>query len=247
MKSLKRFSLFILTFGLLLGLVTIKSETASAANAKATVPKSVRITSNAIFESAIQITPASYGDKIKNLKISSKNLKVKQSLINYDQSVKKRKLAFSLYAKKTGTYYVTFNICDSKGKKKSSHKITVYVKNDLPIKSITYGGESMKMTSFDEWILYTDMSFGKFKVTMNKGYKLKKIQYVSYVSYEGDYDEYVTMKNNKKINLPLTWGDDEEEEEMSEFCSLMEVTYVDKYTKKEKKANVNLILNDWSF
>lgn len=243
MKLTKKLSLFVLALGLMFGMAAVKSETVSAAGAKASVPKSVRILSDTVCESAITVIPSAYGDKIKALKSSSKNLKVKQSLIHYDQAFGEKEIAFSLYAKKTGKYYITFNICNSKGKKKSSHKIIVYVKNDLPFKSVTYGGEPLKITESGEWNLDTEKTSGKFKVVMNKGYKLKKIQYVETVSCEGDFDGCKKISNNKKIMLPLTMYDEEEEDEIEDGTIII-VTYVDKYTKTEKKVYMNLFLNN---
>ncbi len=227
-----------------------------AAAKKSTVPKKVRIYVDSVDTDAIQVLYAKEKYQIKNLKTNSKKLIAKQSYQSYEISndgESDNSAEISLYAKKQGSYKVTFDICDEKGnvvEKKVT--VQVFAKNDSPFKKVTYNGKS----SIE---YYTTKSSVKFKVAMNKGYKLKKIEYsvnnISKDEWEDGYNCYTdttwkTIKNGGKVTLNKygyiyasrysygTPGDgyyylnDHWSDEMV-ADTMIRVTYIDKYTKEE--------------
>ncbi len=251
-KMLQRFFLLatlLVTF-LAVGMVS------EASTAESTVPKKVRIYYGDVNYSAIQVKYGEPGSQIKNLKTSNKNLKAKQSFQNIsidsydDMSYEDDNTAeISLYAKKKGTYKVTFDICDADGNTlEKGVEVTVYAQNDSPFKKVTFNGK-------DTWLMQTKGS-GKFKVVMNKGYKLKKIEYstttIQPIESEEGYksvETWKTIKNGKKIKLNKTPGYYAYSYSYGEATdsyyrnrsywrdpltayTYVKITYVDKYTKE---------------
>ncbi len=198
MKSTKKLTTLLATLFLFVGLLAGSCITVSAA---ASVPSKIRIYPNSVYESSIYITLDKPGDVIKNIKTSSKNLKAKETRIyidvDYDGYVDSNSRSISLYATKTGKYTVSFDIYGANNKKKSSKKVTVQV-DTSPLKSITFDGKAIGYT--------TTKSSGKLKVTMNKGYTLKKIEVGKYVKKKSNGTtqtnmKYTKIKNNAKITL----------------------------------------------
>ena len=105
------------------------------------------------------------------------------------------------HAKKKGTYTLTVTIKNAKKKTTCKKKIEVYAEEyATPVKSIKYAGKLCDVGSN----LFTKKS-GKLQVTMNKGFKLQKIEVGKYA--EKAYEEYspeptyVKVKNKKNISL----------------------------------------------
>lgn len=90
------------------------------------------MSSNSFDSSAIYVNlPKAKVCYIKNIKTSSKNLIAKNThyyTTSSDDTYTDTFASIGLYAKKTGKYKVTYNICDKSGNKLSSGKVTVYVK-----------------------------------------------------------------------------------------------------------------------
>lgn len=198
-----------------------------------------------------------YGYTIANLKSSNSKLKVKQSYYSTEEGYSNNSnyATISLYTSKEGTYKVSFDILDGNGKKVSSKKVTVYARNDSPLKTLKLGKNTITSTTINTSNMKTaDNNLligksGKIKVTLAKGYKLKKIEYGIYDKAK-DEIVYSTIKNNKKI----TYGKNATEySSKSEYydedegtytrrnywrksptaSTIIRVTYLDKYTKKE--------------
>ena len=173
------------------------------AYAKATVNSNkVNITANAIYSSQIEVTYSQGDAQIKNIKTSSRNLIAKQTYQDYhgeDRYYSERPYGYArigLYAKKAGNYKVTFDVCDAEGNKVSSHTVQVKAGDSAryssPIKDATFAGKE---------ILYqlSSKKSGKFKVTMNKGYRLKSITMETYNASGRLVSKKI--KNNAKVTL----------------------------------------------
>ncbi len=242
---MKKFSCMVLA---LLMLVTVFSvpTTASAAE-KESVPQKVRIYSGSYDNYAISFDYDNSGDQIKNLKTSSKNLvarQTRQESSSEDSYGSDNSATIGLYAKKEGKYTVSFDIYSKDGStKRSSQKVTVYAKNDSPIKSIKLDGKNIWEEQYTS--AFTTKKSGKLSISMAKGYTLKKIQIRT---YDKNGKEVVkTVKNNKKITLgqySYSYTYSYESEYSSYWRSYwykylnaptyIEITYKDKWTKQNE-------------
>ena len=155
------------------------------------------------------------GYRISNVKSSSSSLLVKKTEENYntysdynydydtDTYKTEKKTGYhdayiSYFAKKAGTYKVSFDVVDTKTNKTVATKtIKVIAKNTVyqdPIRSIKYCGKDVC-----NLYPYTNKTSGKLKVTMRKGYQLVKIE-IGKVNSKG-VREYKKVKNGAKIKL----------------------------------------------
>jgi hypothetical protein len=223
----------IMTLVMVLGLlVTPNSEVQAASTA--TVTKAVHLYVGTCDDNAISVEFTKQWDHIENLKTSSKNLKAKIVGVNlYNDNVKAPYNAkIGLYASKAGTYSVTFDINDSDDEKVSSHSVKVYVNEELAVKSVTFsGGEMYHITTKTK---------GKISVTMNKGYKLKKIVVETYDQSGNTVSK--TVKNNSNITLGTYPYSYESGEMYGDYYNLstsimvptfITIYYTDKYTKAQ--------------
>lgn len=170
--------------------------------AKAKVePSSRNITVGVPYELPIRVSYSKGDAQIKNLKTNSKNLIAKQTYQYFhdwggSDNDNYGTAEIGLYAKKAGTYQVTFDVCSQSGKKNSRHTVKVIARNpgasDYPIKRVTFAGKN----TFYE---ISKKKSGKFKVVLNKGYKLKSIT----MTYYDKSGKEVTkkIKNNGKVTL----------------------------------------------
>lgn len=216
------------------------------ASAKATVDSSVQIVAGQTYNSPVAVVYSKGDAKLSNIKSSSKNLLVRQTYQYYHASESKTSeypygyANLSLYAKKPGSYTVTFNVCDESGKKVSSHKVKVfaaaYSGYTSPVKKVTFAGKT------DLFYSLTSKKSGKFKVTMNSGYRLKSIAMSCY-NAEGD-KVTKTIKNNANVALGryTSMSEDEYSSSYSDYWSYymyssmfatttFEVTYQNTKTK----------------
>lgn len=233
MKIMKKVVSFMLALCLVAGLMAIPATDVSAAT-KATVTTKIRVYPGVIWSSTIQVSYANCGDKIKNLKTSSSNLVAKQSYqstSSYDTGYAN----IELYAKKSGTYKVKFDIYSRDGKtKRSSHTVTVYAKSDSPVKSFKFAN------STNDFYSLTTKTKGKISLSMNKGYTLKKIEVIT---YDKNGKKVVkSVKNNATITLGnyasySDWSSDYGDNSYYESWSndvfaqtQIVITYIDKYT-----------------
>lgn len=154
-------------------------------------------------------------ERISNIKSGSKYLLAKKTCESYasrltsDWDYEQQKYtskqeksygsaSISFFAKKKGTYNVTFDVLKADGTVKCTKSIKVYVDRTVssssPIKSITYAGKGIY-----EYYPYTTKTSGKLKVKLKSGYSLTSIQ----VKTKDTKGNYVTkkVKNGKKITL----------------------------------------------
>lgn len=239
MKKIRK-KLLASVFLMMLGVLMAGAMTVSAA----TVPKKVHISPQT--GDFFRVYGISSGYTIKNIKTNSKNL-----VANFGDRILSREegsdelyshLAVTLYAKKSGKYKLSFNICDAKGKVKKKCSVTVYAYKNQPFKSIKYGDMAVSETYLKN---VASKSTGTFKVTMNSGYKLKKIRISTKEDPIYGPQGFKTVKNNSKIKLITSWkpdirtsgsldGDAFEDYLWDSIfvCTYIEIQYVDKYTKE---------------
>lgn len=252
MKSFKKVFRSLLMVALVVGVFMATGIVGSAAADK--YPAKIRMWPQGT--SSIDISFANPGSYIKIVKTSSKNLLAKYTshdeVISNDSgnSEYDNRDSIGLYAKKAGNYKVYFDIYTKAGKKVGKTRtVTVYVKTDSPIKSATFRGKR------DFYGIQT-VSSGAFKVQMNSGYKLKKIEYgVNKLKKDGNRtyteQEWKTIKNGGtvKLNAKPNYYENKYEyvnEYNPEFSrsswnwtdeiiarTEIKVTYIDKWTKQE--------------
>ena len=156
------------------------------------------------------------GDYVASVKSSSSNLVAKltnkttctgngrvTAYLGVDNTIEARSsYTISCYAKKLDTYTLTVTVKNAKNKTTCTKKIKVYAEPySAPIKSFKYAGTEYYAQQF----ILTKKKSGKIQVSMNKGFKLQKIEVGTYVN--GEYKEYSpeptykTIKNKSKISL----------------------------------------------
>lgn len=187
-------------------------DTVNGVEYEDTVEMSVGYASNYAYGGGdyIAVYLSKDGDRIGNIKSNSSNLLVKKTRESYycttdtdwDTNQKTTRYNYystylSFFAKKQGTYSVTFDVVKADGSVRCTKTIAVKAGADSlesPIKSIKYAGKDLYA-----YYPYATKTSGKLKVTMKKAYKLLSIEVGSY-NKTGDIT-YKKVKNNKKISL----------------------------------------------
>jgi hypothetical protein len=189
MKITNKFLSVLLAFTLVIGLFLAPAQVAKAESYGA-VPSKVRINTSASYEDFTFDLP-SYGCTLANLKVNSKNVKVKQTYNKCQEDVStedgktvtdnENYATVHVYTQKEGTYKVSFDIIGANGAKISSHAVKVYARNDSAFKSVKLGKNSVTFEattttnpSTDKFLLKGKS--GKVQVKMAKGYKMKKMK-----------------------------------------------------------------------
>ena len=168
----------------------------------------------------VRISLSSPADSIAKVKSSSKNLVVKVSnTYSYERTyssypeLNKKGSGYdiSYYAKKKGSYKISFQVLDKDKKVLETKTLKIKATPDAyagAFKSIQYGSQYLskqRLTTTStprlprDNTLYTTKKSGKLKVKMNKGYKLDKIE-VTTLSKNG-ISTTKTVKNKKKIKI----------------------------------------------
>ncbi len=249
MKTTKKFFLLLATIFTMSVLMFGSCITSSAA----TYPKKIRV--YPLSTSTVSVTLDAVGDQIANIKATNKNLKAKLTHTNVSQhngTMERNECSITLYAKKQGKYTLKFDILDAAGSVKTKASITVFAKNDSPVKKFTFGGKLYDYNNF------TGKKSGKVKVVMNKGYKLKKIEVGKYkvnIGEDGSDSEmvYTAIKNNAKVTLsqtPYTYSYTDGAPDDYYYNrywtkeavapTYIRITYIDKYTKLEDTTSYYL-------
>lgn len=238
MKKLKQLLMCLSAFILCAGFVLAGSVTAEASSKD--VPSKAYILVGT--EGGFWFTFDSAGSKITNLKSNSKNFVVK--VTNYSST----ECGISYYAKKAGSYKITFTIKPKSGKSiKKTVKVTAG-KVD-PIKKVTFGGKQIPIyTYWNSRALYTTAKSGKLSVSMNKGFKIKKIRVGTLKKYKKGKNTYTdvvfkTVKNNSKISLGNVYKTGDETDIYDSFSSkyaLIEIQYTSPYCEKVQYEYANI-------
>lgn len=244
MKIFKRTVSLFLAFCLCAGMLLLQPQsTVSAATTTTPNTKILRMYPKTQNTSAIHVNlPKGKVCYVKNIKTGSKNLIAKNTYYYTSNSSDKYAAPYAsirLYAKKKGKYVVSYDICDKAGKKLSSGKTTVYVSDDQPIKSV----------KFDKKYLSSAITFkksGKLSISMNKGYKLKKITVTTY--NKSGKEVVKTVRNNSTIKLgEYAQIYDNSYSDGSRYFSTslaartqIKITYTDKYTKQKCESSYTI-------
>ncbi len=201
------------------------------------------------------------GDTVQNVKASSSNLiaKVTERRYNkykehvsgytyddngnyippkYEIKTDYSSIYISCFAKKKGSYKVTFDVVKADGTVRCTKTIkvkTTYPETKSPVKKITYAGKNI----YDIYP-YTKTTSGKLSVTMNKGFKLKKIEVIT--TGKDGKSVIKTVKNNKTIKLAkqekYTSDNYSSKSEYNRLfpCTDIRITYVEKKTGDESET-----------
>ena len=182
--SAKRFKSFIcavLAFVLVFGGVVVLPAQEVSAVTKLTYQSKVRTGVGVEFMGSFTVNFVKKGDKIKNLKSSSKNLVVRPTYTHSGYVDGSNFYAsYSLFAKKKGTYKVTFDVYNAANKKiASKKKITVYAEGTgNVIQSVKLDGKEIKQNYSNN--AYTTKKDGKVKFTYGKGIDVLSIKVEKY-------------------------------------------------------------------
>lgn len=188
-------------------------------------------------------------EKEQYIKItSSKGLKTKVTGENYGSVYDDSTAEISYYSSKTGKYTIKFDVYDATTKKKvSSHTLTAYIYDDSPVKSLFIDGNDY----YKNYSNIISKDAVTIKVTMNKDYKLSKVEYGTYgkptkdeFGGERNTMTYKRFKNGTKITLGkyANYSSSNSETETYRYHYMntslfpqtqIKVTYVDKYTGAE--------------
>lgn len=247
MKGLKKIAILLMALCLCTGMF-LTTGTEVRAESKG-IPKKIRIYPRYTGGWDRWNIPA--GCTVKNIKTNSANLKAKltYSESRKDSSESTSSIGISFYAQKEGTYTLSFDVYNAKGKKVSTEKIKVYVRSDSPVKSVS-------VTGLDAKTGYVAKKTGTLKVSMNPGYTLKKIEVgKNKVIKNGDNkhteEVYTTVKNGSKITFNTTpytykysytsgspsdayYSYHKQSSKEAMATTYVRITYVDKYTKTEE-------------
>ncbi len=240
----------ILTLAFVFAAVPAFRYEAKAAGVKDVIPAKVRIYSRSVSNSAIEIFMVQAGYKITGLKSNSSNLKVYNTRTgaSYEEGYGSE-LRIGCYARKEGTYKVSYTLVNGKSKIKKT--TTVYAKNDGPFKSVKFAGQRLDLRDDGDYGYMAKKNSGKFEVKLNKGYKLKGIEVRSY-ALNGSSTKEVTKKISNKANVTLSDvpykysysssydGTVYENTEYMVARTVFAVTYTDKYSKQEKTSTYEL-------
>lgn len=224
-KTIKSFICFMLAVSMFAASLMISDTKAFASSAAAKMSIWVK------SQSSMYVELASGDYKIANLKSSKSNLIVRTTHVNSGSDYS-GSATISMYAKKKGTYTVTFDVVDQYNKKRQSHTVKVFAHNEPAIKQATFNGSEV-------YGIVSSKPSGKFKVKMNKGYKLKSITMNTYDKNGKEISK--TIKNGRKVKLGKYRhkyeGSKSKDYEWWSADLLartsFRITYIDKYTKEE--------------
>ncbi len=171
------------------------------------------------------------GDTVGNVKSSSPNLIAQITENKYQKSkskdysaspydennkyigyptktvISRGDVKISFFAKKAGTYKVTFDVIKADGSIRCKKTITVTTNYsyDSPIKAFKYGGKLLY-----EYGQYLTKTSGKVSVQMNKGYKFVRME-IGKPDSKGSYT-YKKIKNNANIKLVTKYAYTEQDD-----------------------------------
>lgn len=168
----------------------------------ATAPAKVHIGLKQTYSSNIEVKFSQGDYKIQNVKCSSKNLTYRVTYVSSTSSKRTYEKdkpwgygQIGLYAKKKGTYTVTFDVVDKNMNVTSSHSVKVYANKEVGVKKVTFAGKDATYGTGGIW----PSGSGAFKVTMNKGYTLKSITMTTY--NKSGKATLKKIKNGAKVTL----------------------------------------------
>ena len=201
-KSFKRFFCALLALVFVFGSVVALPLQEVEASTKLTYQKRVRMGVGPMYSSTVSINFAKPGDKIANLKSSSKNLVVRPTY-RYQYGSNGGYTSISLRAKKAGSYKVTFDVRDANNKKIATKRtITVTAKGDgNAISQWTVGKRKLVNGDYYRSHFTTTGKSANVRFTVaDKNVKIRKIEVFKY-DKNGK-----SVKSNLKNGKKLTFG-----------------------------------------
>lgn len=243
MKLTKKLIVTVLTLALALGCVPCTTTEVQAATIY--VPNNQRCGVGPRYYSNADIYLASSSNVIKNIKTYSgkrrtQNLVVKQTYKYKYKEASRPYLRLTFYAKKTGTYRITFDIYkDSKAKKKmTSRTIKIHAstfgsivsKVNLNGKSIIGKNPSNRST------YYTSLSSARVKFSLAKGCRIRGIKVVK--RDQNGNDRTYGFSNGRKVSLGRygVFSDDDYSWSRGMWASTtFKITYRDSYAQDTTK------------
>ena len=248
MRISKEITKKLLGIVLVLAMAVTSIPTSILAAEKESIPSKVRVNSDTWNDTAIEIQLADATHTVANIKSDSKNAIAKITSLDVrseegEDADIRNKISIGVYAKKDGTYTISFDILDKDGLKVSTKKVKVYAYRESALKSLSVEG-SQKNSSL------LSKKSGKVKVTLKPGNKLKKLEYGVYSPKENSNNreiKYKQFKNGAKITYGTNpyYYESEYTSEYNNYYSYymntslvaptyIRITYIDKYTKQEE-------------
>ncbi len=198
-KLFTKFAAVMLAFAIAFTAVaTYKIDVNAQTTLQDEIPDRVRIDPLVTRNMAICMKLVDGGYQVKNLKTSSKNLKVFVTrLSRYNASTTYKTLInIGCFATKVGKYKVSFTL--DNGKKNIKKSVTVYCKTGYGVKKVTLGG---KRIDLDNNGAMAPVEGGVLKVQLNKNYVLKGIEMEIYTANDRKNMTKVPIKNGQYITL----------------------------------------------
>lgn len=187
-------------------------------------------------------------ERVEHVKTDSKNLSAGINYFEADSEKKLNEQMLSIYAKKEGTYQISFDIVKN-GKVVSKHKIKVYA-YPMPV--------SVKLGTLKAGLLVGDK--GKLDVKIAKGNKIKKIEVSVYKEKKTENAILYRISNQTvKNGSTVTYGkysrgeiyywqtqNSDKYSLSSNFTEIyaptrINVTYKDQYTKQDETCSVEYL------
>ncbi len=221
-------------------------------------------TSNILIETGTKTDIINVSGYKVSVKSSSSNLKLFKSTetnttsttkSNSKQVTKSGGTAVSVsgYAKKAGTYKVTYTVKNINGTVViPTQTLTVVAKDDVsPFKKITYAGKSLwtnedsRFDLSDDTDVYTTKKKGKLIVKPASGYKIKKIEVGAYNAVVTKTSGSTTTTSNKNSGKEYTDsdGDTAYVTSFNEYGQAVTGTQTYKKVKSGKKITLGTVPN----
>jgi hypothetical protein len=162
-------------------------------------PKKVRIKVDSACNHAV-VVEFDGVVRVEGIKTNSKKLKAYNTVV--DTFIRDGKVITEIdlgfYAAKQGTYKVTFNLVREDGtREKQSMKVYAY--DGYAIEKATYGGKQIPYPALEEFPRMNYPARGRLKIKLFPGYKLVRIEKVSYKNVTQEDGSIKTEKEIKKI------------------------------------------------
>lgn len=233
MKKLKRVvcGLFAIVMSVMM-VLSVDCQKVSAAG-KVYVNSDVRCGVGMKYYSGVRVTLAGENDRIKNVKVYQGKKKTTNLVVKVTSQRKGEYAYLTMYAKKAGTYKVTFDVYKDSKTKRTSRTIKVHAQGyNTVIKSVQLNGKNIVEDANSAYSTYISNKSAKVKFGLADGYKIKKITVSSY-DQNGE-EKTKSFKNGKNVTFGkygYTYDSDYYWEKGMWAYTKFTITYVDKYAQ----------------
>lgn len=157
------------------------------------IPEVVRVIPGTWRQMTVRGDDENYFWGITNIKTDSKDMRMRGGA---DYSLPEQTI--KLYARKSGEYKISFDIYEDNDEEEivSSHTIRVIAAEEVAVKSVTLGKKRLGSSN-----VFTVNKTQKLKVKMNKGYKLQKLEVITFKKNGSGITKTQTVKNGAGIKL----------------------------------------------